>query len=129
MTALTIALLAELFMGGGIVEAECRGCHEWEQVAVACTVRSRVRRTGQTAAAVMTAPGQYARPVGPPRMRLRHIAAYARGRWGGCPTWAEGATHFVTRRRWPAVESRWLTHLEVAESGRTAHVFLWPREG
>ena len=129
MTALAIAMLAELLMGGAVVAAECRGCHEHEQVAVACTVRERARRTGLTPVAVMTASGQYARPVGPPRMRLRHIVAYARGRGGECPTWAEGATHFVTRRRWPAVEARWLTQLEVVESGRTSHVFLWPREG
>ena len=128
MTAALIVVIAEALIGGAVVSAECRGCHEYEQVAVAATVRHRVQASGLTGVAVMAAPYQYATPARPELVTWRHVAAYARGRWGDAPEWAEGATHFVARRIDARVSERWARRgLVPVESGPTAHVFYAPR--
>ena len=107
MIAQILALLAELSLGAGVVCAEAHTLGPDERAAVGASVRERVRQTNRPAVEGMLAHRAYARPCPPPMVELEHALAYARGRLGLGPAWAEGVIAFHARYLDHKVGPRW----------------------
>jgi len=106
--ALLIAHAADATVGSALICSEAHTLPQPARIAVAASVRNRMKQTGWSAIKVMRYPRAYAPHLCPlRRLELAHLAAYVDGRLGRGPKWTRNVYAFYHRRRHVALREIW----------------------